>query len=103
MKCHILFGSIRPYLKKAGIAPCKGVVAGTIHSFRVKKESDYNFALFTLCGKTFFDYAVRVSTGTKMPIVSLDSIMSYKVPYSSGMSSRSPLNSLSQRLPVLRT
>lgn len=78
----ILFGSIRPYLKKAGIAPCKGVVAGTIHSFRVKKESDYNFALFTLCGKAFFDYAVRVSTGTKMPIVSLDSIMSYKVPYS---------------------
>ena len=78
----ILFGSIRPYLKKAGIAPCKGVVAGTIHSFRVKKESDYNFALFTLCGKTFFDYAVKVSTGTKMPIVSLDSIMSYKVPYS---------------------
>ncbi len=78
----ILFGSIRPYLKKAGIAPCNGVVAGTIHSFRVKRESDYNFALFTLCGKAFFDYAVRVSTGTKMPIVSLDSIMSYKVPYS---------------------
>lgn len=78
----ILFGSIRPYLKKAGIAPCNGVVAGTIHSFRVKKETDYNFALFTLCGKAFFDYAVRVSTGTKMPIVSLDSIMSYKLPYS---------------------
>ena len=78
----ILFGSIRPYLKKAGIAPCNGVVAGTIHSFRVKRESDYNFALFRLCGKAFFDYAVRVSTGTKMPIVSLDSIMSYKVPYS---------------------
>ena len=81
-KGDILFGSIRPYLKKAGIAPCNGVVAGTIHSFRVKRESDYNFALFTLCGKAFFDYAVRVSTGTKMPIVSLDSIMSYKVPYS---------------------
>ncbi len=78
----ILFGSIRPYLKKAGIAPCNGVVAGTIHSFRVKKETDYNFALFTLCGKAFFDYAVKVSTGTKMPIVSLDSIMSYKLPYS---------------------
>ena len=78
----ILFGSIRPYLKKTGIAPCNGVVAGTIHSFRVKKEADYNFALFTLCGKAFFDYAVRVSTGTKMPIVSLDSIMSYKLPYS---------------------
>lgn len=78
----ILFGSIRPYLKKAGIAPCNGVVAGTVHSYQVKKDSDYNFALFTLCRDAFFSYAVTVSTGTKMPVVSSDSILSYKVPYS---------------------
>ncbi len=78
----ILFGSIRPYLKKAGIAPCDGVVAGTVHSYRVKLEQDYNFALFTLCRDSFFDYALTVSTGTKMPVVSSDSILSYKIPYS---------------------
>ena len=78
----ILFGSIRPYLKKAGIAPCNGVVAGTVHSYQVKKDSDYNFALFTLCREAFFSYAVTVSPGTKMPVVSSDSILSYKVPYS---------------------
>ena len=78
----ILFGSIRPYLKKAGIAPCNGVVAGTVQSYHVKNEDDYTFALFTLCRDSFFDYALAVSTGTKMPVVSSNSILSYKVPYS---------------------
>lgn len=78
----ILFGSIRPYLKKAGIAPCNGVVAGTIHSYHTKYTDDYNFALFTLCRDSFFDYALSVSTGTKMPVINSDNILSYRVPYS---------------------
>lgn len=82
----ILFGSIRPYLKKAGIAPCNGVVAGTVHCFQVDDKHDYNFALFTLCGKNMFDYAVKVSKGTKMPVVSAEDILSYKVPYSKEIS-----------------
>lgn len=77
----ILFGSIRPYLHKAGFAPCDGVVAGTVHSYRVKKQADYNFALFTLCRNSFFDYAVNVSAGTKMPVISSDSLLAYKVAY----------------------
>lgn len=78
----ILFGSIRPYLHKAGFAPCNGVVAGTVHSYSVKQSQDYNFALMTLCRDMFFDYAVNVSAGTKMPVVSSDAILSYKVVYS---------------------
>lgn len=78
----ILFGSIRPYLHKAGFAPIDGVVAGTVHSYRVKNPTDYNFALFTLCRNEFFDYAVNVSSGTKMPVISSDSLLSYKLPYS---------------------
>ncbi len=78
----ILFGSIRPYLKKAGIAPCDGVVAGTVHSFSTIKEYNFNFCLFTLCNEYFFEYAVKVSTGTKMPVVSCENILSYKVAYS---------------------
>ena len=35
-KGDIRFGSSRPYLHKAGFAPCDGVVARTVHSFRVK-------------------------------------------------------------------
>lgn len=82
----LLFGSIRPYLKKAGIAPCDGVVAGTVHCFQVNDKENYNFALFTLCSKNIFDYAIKVSKGTKMPVVSAEDILSYKVPYSKEIS-----------------
>ena len=78
----ILFGSIRPYLKKAGIAPCNGVVVGTVHSYQAKKEFDYTFALFTVCRDKFFDYAVKVSTGTRMPIIKSENLLSYKIAYS---------------------
>ena len=81
----IMFGSIRPYLKKAGIAPCNGVFAGTIQSYSVKKDSDYNFALFTLCRDAFFDYAVQVSSGTKMPVISTENLLEYKVAYSANI------------------
>lgn len=82
-KGDILFGSIRPYLHKAGFAPCDGVVTGTVHSYRAIDKQDSNFALLTIACDTFFDYAVNVSSGTKMPVVSSDSILAYNVPYKS--------------------
>ena len=87
-KGDILFGSIRPYLHKAGFAPCDGVAAGTVHSYNVKNKHDYNFALITVSRNAFFDYTVNVSSGTKMPVVSSDSILAYKVPYDDEVVSR---------------
>ena len=87
-KGDIRFGSIRPYLHKAGFAPCDGVVAGTVHSFRVKNSQDNNFALMTVSRDNFFNYAVNVSSGTKMPVVSSDSILDYKVPYNNKIARR---------------
>ena len=81
-KGDILFGSIRPYLKKAGFAPFDGVVAGTVHSFKVSSQELFNFALITLCRDSFFNYAIKMSAGTKMPVVSSDAILNYKVPFS---------------------
>lgn len=78
----LLFGSIRPYLQKAGIAPCNGVVTGTVHCFQVNNDQDYNFALFTLCSRNVFNYAIKVSKGTKMPVISAEDLLAYKVPYS---------------------
>ena len=87
-KGDILFGSIRSYLHKAGFAPCDGVVAGSVHSFRVKNSQDNNFALMTVTRDNFFNYAVNVSSGTKMPVVSSDSILDYKVPYNNKIARR---------------
>ena len=78
-KGDILFGSIRPYLKKAGIAPCDGAFAGTLHNFRCLDDRFYNFVLMTLTHENMFDYAVKKSKGTKMPVVGSDSLMDYPV------------------------
>lgn len=78
---NILLGSIRPYLKKCGIAPCNGCVAGTVHQFEELKENAFNYALITMSQDFFFDYALKVSKGTRMPVVSADDILDYKVPY----------------------
>lgn len=80
-KGDILFGSIRPYLRKAGIAPCDGAVAGTVHVFRPSDEKNYNYLAITLCNDRMFNYATKVSKGTKMPVVDLDSLMDYVIPY----------------------
>lgn len=78
----LLFGSIRPYLLKAGIAPCDGVVAGTVHSYSVKNSDYYNLALCLLTSRNMFNYAVKTSGGTKMPVVSSDSILNYPFAFS---------------------
>ena len=78
----LLFGSIRPYLHKAGIAPVNGYVAGTVHSYNVIKDYNYNLALSLLTSKDLFNFALKVSTGTKMPIVSNDNLLNFKFAYS---------------------
>ena len=80
-KYDILFGSIRPYLKKAGIAPCDGAFAGTVYCFRCYNDYDYNFALETLTSENMFDYACKNSKGSKMPVIGADRILEYPVPY----------------------
>lgn len=80
-KGNILFGTIRPYLKKAGIAPCNGAVAGTVLSYFVKDEKDFNYALLIMTSENFFNYAIQNSKGTKMPVIGHEELMNYKIPY----------------------
>lgn len=80
-KFDILFGGIRPYLLKAGFAPFDGLVTGTVHSFEVKNKNDYNYALLCMIENKMFNYAISNSKGTKMPIISPDDLLDYKIPY----------------------
>lgn len=91
---NILFGSIRPYLKKCGIAPCNGKVAGTVYQFEELKKESYNYALLTMSQNFFFDYALKVSKGTRMPVVSAEDLLSYKLPYNEN------IVNLFNRLPI---
>ena len=87
-KYDILFGSIRAYLKKAGIAPCDGAVTGTVYSFRCFNKDDYNFALETLCSDNMFNYACKNSKGSKMPVIGSDRILEYPLAYNNNITKR---------------
>ena len=80
-KGDLLFGSIRPYLRKAGIAAYDGAVTGTIHCYEVKNSIDYNFVLFSITSENFFKYAINNSIGTKMPVVSSQDLLNFNIPY----------------------
>lgn len=87
-KYDLLFGGIRPYLLKAGFAPFDGLVTGTVHSFRCKKEQYFNFVLLTLCNQKMFKYAVANSKGTKMPVIGVNEILNYKFPFNEDIVTR---------------
>lgn len=82
-KGDILFGSIRPYLRKAGIAPYDGVRAGTVHCFYAKNAIDASMCSTMMTSEDMFQYAIMKSGGsTRMPSVSAKDILSYPLAYS---------------------
>lgn len=85
-KGDLMFGSIRPYLHKAGIAPCDGAFAGTVHSYKTINDTDYNVCLSALISNDMFTFAVKNAKGTKMPVVSSDDLLRYKIPYNNSVS-----------------
>lgn len=84
-KRDILFGSIRPYLKKAGIASFDGTINGSVLNFNVFNQLDYSFIVCLLTSNRFFNYAVFQSTGTKMPTVKSENILNFKLPYNNNV------------------
>jgi type I restriction enzyme S subunit len=80
-KYDLLFGSIRPYLLKAGFSPIKGAVNGSVLSFKPFEEYCFNFLLLTLTNKNMFEYAVFNSRGTRMPVVKYEDILNYKIAF----------------------
>ena len=69
-KYDFLFGSIRPYFYKAGIAPFKGVSNTSVFILRSKSIYLREFLYCVASSKLIFEKAVRYSKGTKMPIIS---------------------------------
>ncbi|ELZ88147.1 restriction endonuclease subunit S [Haloferax volcanii] len=78
---QILFGRLRPYFCKVGIAPTDGVCSTDIQVIEPKK-GDYwrEFLLCQLTTQRFIDYCDRVSTGTRMPRVGWNDMCDYTVP-----------------------
>ncbi len=66
-KGEILFGKLRPYFHKVGIAPVDGVCSTDIVVTKPKKQNWFGFVLGHMSSHEFVDYTNAGSTGTKMP------------------------------------
>lgn len=63
----VLFGKLRPYLRKFALANFNGVCTTEILAFRPKAGVDPNFVYQIVSSDAFIDHNVAVSYGTKMP------------------------------------
>ena len=64
---EILFGKLRPYFHKVGIAPVDGVCSTDILVVIPKSPEWHSYVLSMVSSKAFVDYTDSHSAGTKMP------------------------------------
>jgi type I restriction enzyme S subunit len=76
---EILFGKLRPYFHKVGVAPLDGVCSTDIVVVTPQNEEWFGFVLGHVSSADFVEYANSGSTGTKMPRTSWDEMARYQV------------------------
>jgi type I restriction enzyme S subunit len=64
---EVLFGKLRPYFHKVGVAPIDGVCSTDIAVVKPRQEDWFGFVLGHVSSEAFVEYANAGSTGTKMP------------------------------------
>jgi len=74
---EILFGKLRPYFHKVGVAPVDGVCSTDIVVIAPKFEHWFGFVLGHASSDAFVKYTNATSTGTKMPRTSWGDMARY--------------------------
>lgn len=75
----ILFGKLRPYFHKVGVAPVDGVCSTDIVVVAPKRPSYFGFVLGHVSSDAFVAFTDAGSTGTKMPRTSWTEMSRYEV------------------------
>lgn len=75
----ILFGKLRPYFQKVGVAPTDGVCSTDIIVISPISQNWFGFVLGHVSSTEFIDYVSARSTGTKMPRTSWADMSSYNI------------------------
>lgn len=76
---EILFGKLRPYFHKVGVAPVSGVCSTDILVVAPKTPEWFGFVLGHVSSTDFVQHTNASSTGTKMPRTSWQEMARYKV------------------------
>ena len=75
----ILFGSMRPYFHKVGLAFFEGITRTTTFVLKPKKQHLRHFALLHIFSDDLISCATTSSVGTTMPYVKWESLARYRV------------------------
>lgn len=79
-KGDVLFGKLRPYFHKVGIAPVDGICSTDILVITPRKAEWSAFVLGYASSDEMVDHADSCSTGTRMPRVSWGDLSRYPIP-----------------------
>jgi type I restriction enzyme S subunit len=77
---EILFGKIRPYFHKVGVAPVDGVCSSDAIVISPTTEEAFGLVLCCISSEAFVKYATQTSQGTKMPRANWDVLVKYPLP-----------------------
>ncbi len=78
-KGEVLFGKLRPYFHKVGLAPVEGICSTDIVVVAPKNTSWSAFVLALVSSVEFVKYTDHTSTGTKMPRTSWKIMSRYEI------------------------
>ena len=78
-KGEILFGKIRPYFHKVGVAPVEGVCSSDAVVIKAKATDYFPIVLACVSSEEFVAHATQTSQGTKMPRANWDVLIKYPV------------------------
>ncbi|ACL69203.1 restriction modification system DNA specificity domain protein [Halothermothrix orenii H 168] len=76
----ILYGKLRPYLKKAAITDFDGICSTDIIPIYATKKSVNNYLIYLVHSKMFVDFAVSTMEGTNLPRTSWRVIKNLIIP-----------------------
>jgi type I restriction enzyme, S subunit len=77
----VLFGKLRPYFHKVGIAFVDGVSSTDILVIRPKRDSVHGWLLAALSSDDVVAHASAVGNGTRMPRANWSDLATYQVPW----------------------
>jgi type I restriction enzyme, S subunit len=75
----ILFGSMRPYFHKVGIAQFDGITRTTTFVLRPRQAAKRHFALFHFSSDEVIEYSTSGSVGTTIPYVTWETLTRYQI------------------------
>ncbi|MCX7607710.1 MAG: hypothetical protein N2049_00630, partial [Anaerolineales bacterium] len=78
-KGEILFGKLRPYFHKVGVAPIDGICSTDIVVVTPRRPAWFGFVLGHVSSDEFIEYTNAGSTGTKMPRTNWSDMSRYGV------------------------